>query len=66
VCMDLKAKLYGKTNAPAVIDVIAGLGGREVNEATIQDIVEKAKESLHSDYSLKEPYWAGLNEAIVP
>jgi hypothetical protein len=49
-----------------VIDVIAGLGGREVNEATIQDIVEKAKESLHSDYSLKEPYWAGLNEAIVP
>ena len=66
VCMDLKAKLYGKKNAPAVIDVIAGLGGREVNEATIQDIVEKAKESLHSDYSLKEPYWAGLNEAIVP
>ena len=66
VGMDLKAKLYGKTNAPAVIDVIAGLGGREVNEATIRDIVEKAKESLHSDYSLKEPYWAGLNEAIVP
>ena len=66
VCMDLKAKLYGKKNAPAVIDVIAGLGGREVNEATIQDIVEKVKESLHSDYSLKEPYWAGLNEAIVP
>jgi pyruvate ferredoxin oxidoreductase alpha subunit len=65
-CMDLKAKLYGKPNAPAVIGVIAGLGGREVNEATIQDIVEKVKESLHSDYSLKEPYWAGLNEAIVP
>jgi pyruvate ferredoxin oxidoreductase alpha subunit len=66
VGMDLKAKLYGKMNAPAVIDVIAGLGGREVNEATIQDIVEKVKEALHSDYSLKEPYWAGLNEAIVP
>jgi pyruvate ferredoxin oxidoreductase alpha subunit len=66
VCMDLKAKLYGKMNAPAVIDVIAGLGGREVNEVTIQDIVEKVKEALHSDYSLKEPYWAGLNEAIVP
>lgn len=66
VCMDLKAKLYGQTNAPAVIGVIAGLGGREVNEATIWDIVERAKASLQSNYSLKEPYWAGLNQEIVP
>ncbi len=34
--MDLKAKLYGVPDAPQVVDVIAGLGGRDVNEARIK------------------------------
>jgi pyruvate ferredoxin oxidoreductase alpha subunit len=64
--MDLKAKLYGVPDAPQVVDVIAGLGGRDVNEARIKMIVEKAKEAQTSGYFLREPYWAGLNPTIVP
>jgi len=66
VGMDLKAKLYGHPDAPRVVDVIAGLGGRDVNESRIREIVGRVKEAMNSGYSLREPYWAGLNEAIVP
>jgi len=64
--MDLKAKLYGAPNAPMVVDVIAGLGGRDVNESRIKKIVEKVNEAQASGYFLREPYWAGLNPTIVP
>jgi pyruvate ferredoxin oxidoreductase alpha subunit len=64
--MDLKAKLYGVPGAPQVVDVIAGLGGRDINESRIKKIVEKAKEAQASGYFLREPYWAGLNPTIVP
>ena len=64
--MDLKAKLYGVPDAPLVVDVIAGLGGRDVNESRIKKIVEKVKEAQASGYFLREPYWAGLNPTIVP
>jgi pyruvate ferredoxin oxidoreductase alpha subunit len=66
VGMDLKAKLYGAPNAPLVIDVIAGLGGRDVNESRIKEIIEKVKEVQTSGYYLREPYWAGLNPTILP
>jgi len=66
IAMDLKAKLYGKAGAPKVIDIIAGLGGREVNEQTIWEIVEHAKKSIDSDCALSEPYWSGLNPSIAP
>ncbi len=66
VGMDLKAKFYGKEGAPRVIDVIAGLGGREVNELAVRDIVDHAKKSMNSDYSLQEAYWSGLNPSIAP
>ncbi len=66
VAMDLKAKLYGEPRAPKVVDVIAGLGGRDVNESRIKEIVGRIKEARGFGYSLREPYWAGLNEAIVP
>ncbi len=64
--MDLKAKLYGAPDAPLVVDVIAGLGGRDVNESRIKEIVDKVKEVQSSGYFLREPYWAGLNPTIVP
>jgi pyruvate ferredoxin oxidoreductase alpha subunit len=64
--MDLKAKLYGIPGAPQVISVIAGLGGRDVDEARIKDIVNRVKEVRESGYFLREPYWAGLNPTTVP
>lgn len=64
--MDLKAKLYGIPDAPQVISVIAGLGGRDVDEARIKEIVNRVKEVRESGYFLREPYWAGLNPTIVP
>lgn len=63
--MDLKAKLYGIPGAPQVISVIAGLGGRDVDEARIKDIVNRVKEVRKSGYFLREPYWAGLNPTTV-
>jgi pyruvate ferredoxin oxidoreductase alpha subunit len=66
VSMDLKAKLCGRAGAPLVLDVIAGLGGREVNEGTIREIVRKAEEVQRAGVPLKEPYWAGLDPSILP
>lgn len=66
IAMDLKAKLYGVPGAPPVVDVIAGLGGRDVNTERIKQIVEKAKSVQSAGYYLREPYWAGLRPAIVP
>jgi pyruvate ferredoxin oxidoreductase alpha subunit len=66
VGMDLKAKLCGRPGAPMVVDFIAGLGGREVNEKTIRQIVGKAREVLRSGAPLPESYWMGLNRAILP
>jgi pyruvate ferredoxin oxidoreductase alpha subunit len=64
--MDLKAKLCGKPGAPFVADIIGGVGGREVNKETIKEIVRKGEEVYKSGMPLQEPYWAGLNPAIVP
>ncbi len=66
VGMDLKAKLSGKADVPLVIDFIAGLGGREVNEGTIDEIVKKAEEVLNSGLPLQESHWVGLNPTILP
>ena len=66
VGMDLKSRLCGKVGAPLVIDFIAGLGGREVNKATIGEIVEKAEEVLSSGLPLEESQWIGLNRNILP
>jgi len=66
VGMDLKAKLCGRPGAPLVLDVIAGLGGREVNEGTIRAIIGKAEEVQRAGVPLKEPYWAGLDPSILP
>ena len=64
--MDLKAKLYGVPDAPQVMDVIAGIGGRDVNVSRIKEIFNRVKQTKKSGYFLQEPYWAGLNPTIVP
>ena len=66
ISMDLKAKLYGLPDAPQILNVIAGLGGRDVNEARIKEIINKVNEAKTSGYCLQEPYWCGLNPSIVP
>jgi pyruvate ferredoxin oxidoreductase alpha subunit len=66
VGMDLKAKLCGRPDAPLVLDFIAGLGGREVNEYAVREIIQKAEEVYKSGFPLKESYWLGLNPAILP
>ena len=66
VGLDLKAKLLGQPNAPMVIDYIAGLGGREINTRTIDDLVAKAEEVYRSGQVLPESEWVDLNQTIVP
>jgi pyruvate ferredoxin oxidoreductase alpha subunit len=65
VGLDLKAKLCGRQGAPLVVDFIAGLGGREVNKGTIQEIVQRAEHVLKSGTPLPESYWVDLNPAIL-
>lgn len=64
--MDLKSKLFEKTNSPFVADFITGLGGREVNKRTIYQIVQKGREVLASGGYMSEPYWVDLNRDILP
>jgi pyruvate ferredoxin oxidoreductase alpha subunit len=66
VGLDLKAKLYGKPNAPIVIDYIAGLGGREINARTIDRLVERSEDIYRSGQVLSEPEWVDLNTALLP
>jgi pyruvate ferredoxin oxidoreductase alpha subunit len=66
VSLDLKSKLCGRSNAPMVIDVIGGLGGREVNKEVFKEITEKAEDANRKDAPLEEPYWAGLDRAVLP
>ena len=66
VGMDLKAKLYGKPDAPQVIDFIAGLGGREINMEAIRHIVEKMERASNTGALIQEPYWVGLDPTILP
>ena len=66
VGLDLKAKLLGVPGAPMVIDYIAGLGGREINNQTIAKLVVSAEEVYRSGQVPPEPEWIDLNQAILP
>jgi pyruvate ferredoxin oxidoreductase alpha subunit len=65
VGMDLKAKFYGRPGAPAVVDCIAGLGGREINVQTVAGIVRKAEDLAKTGSSAAAPYWVDLNSALI-
>jgi pyruvate ferredoxin oxidoreductase alpha subunit len=66
VALDLKAKLYGKADAPAVIDFIAGLGGREINTTTIAKLVQRVEELEDAGLPPPEAEWIDLNPALLP
>lgn len=66
VGVDLKAKLCGRASAPLVVDFIAGVGGREINNQTVRMIVRKTEEVLKSGTPLQEPFWVDLNPDILP
>jgi pyruvate ferredoxin oxidoreductase alpha subunit len=67
VGLDLKAKLCGRPDAPAVLDFIAGLGGREVGMDSVERIVQKAEECIASSRTFfEESFWMDLNPAILP
>ena len=64
--LDLKAKLYGRPDAPVVIDYIAGLGGREINIQTINKLVERAEAVCLSGQAPLESEWVDLNRGLLP
>ncbi|MEJ2169321.1 MAG: transketolase C-terminal domain-containing protein [Desulfobacterales bacterium] len=64
--LDLKAKLCGRPDAPLVVDFIAGLGGREINAATIGRLVDRAQDVARSGQLPAEAEWVDLNTAVLP
>jgi pyruvate ferredoxin oxidoreductase alpha subunit len=63
--MDLKTKLFGIPQAPVVLDMVAGLGGREINEEAVKRIVDKSEAALENKNRPFEPEWIDLNPSIV-
>jgi len=66
VGMDLKAKVCGRPGAPLVLDFITGLGGREVNQQTVEEVVAEAQKAVSKELPPAESYWVGLDPSIVP
>jgi pyruvate ferredoxin oxidoreductase alpha subunit len=65
VSMDLKAKLYRRPHAPFILDVVAGLGGRDINKNTIRKIVQLAEVNLESHSFPFEPQWMDLDLDVL-
>lgn len=65
VSMDLKTKFFGKPDAPVVLDLVAGLGGREINKNTVRRIFDKSDKALQNKVQSFEPEWIDLNPNIV-
>jgi pyruvate ferredoxin oxidoreductase alpha subunit len=63
--LDLKAKLFGRPQAPMVVDFVAGLGGREINTRTVHRLVARAEEMYRSGQILPEAEWVDLDQTIV-
>lgn len=64
--LDLKAGMYGRPGAPLVLDFIAGLGGREVNEETVRRIVDLAGEAILKSEWWPEACWMNLDRSLLP
>ena len=67
VSLDLKAKLYGQPETPMIIDVIAGLGGKVINENKIREIVKRAETIADVSTSPGESsfWWLDLNRSVL-
>lgn len=46
VCQEVKYMLYGEDNAPKVVEVVAGLGGRDIDYDTFDKIFDKCQKVL--------------------
>jgi pyruvate ferredoxin oxidoreductase alpha subunit len=66
LAMDLKAKLYSLPQAPAVISVIGGVGGREVNLNTVEKIVKTSRSIQQKGVKPSGSHWEGLDFSILP
>lgn len=66
ISMDLKAKLYGRPGSPIVLSLIAGLGGREINHATVDRIVAQADQALADGSGWPTEQWLDLDPTILP
>ena len=55
---ELRAALCNLRDHPPVFGYIAGLGGRDITPAVIEDIYWKTK---NSSYPIDESIWIGLN-----
>jgi pyruvate ferredoxin oxidoreductase alpha subunit len=56
---EVKASLYGQPGAPLVYGFVAGLGGRDVTEEVLMDILKQAREG---DVPVGDSIWVGLRE----
>ncbi|MBU1398294.1 MAG: transketolase C-terminal domain-containing protein [Pseudomonadota bacterium] len=63
--MDLKSKFCGLSKAPRIVDMIAGLGGREINPDTVANIVAIAESVADSESMPREPIWIDLNTELI-
>ncbi|MBW1960915.1 MAG: pyruvate ferredoxin oxidoreductase [Deltaproteobacteria bacterium] len=66
VGLDLKAKLYGRPDAPLIIDFIAGYGGREVNMDSVSRMVREAEKAVSAGSAPAEAHWMDLDLSILP
>lgn len=62
--MDLKAKLYNRPSPPLVVDLVAGLGGREVNKKTVAAITDRIEAALKTGVE-PEAVWVDLKPEII-
>lgn len=60
VAREIRAALAGRAGAPAVVSVLAGLGGRDVIPSQIEDLTVNVRKALLQGEALPEPAWLGL------
>jgi pyruvate ferredoxin oxidoreductase alpha subunit len=47
VAQEVKYTLYGQENAPKIIEVVAGLGGRDINAETFNEVYSRCQNALN-------------------
>lgn len=65
MALDLKAKLCGRSDAPTVVEFVAGLGGRDINKKTVAQIVRRTEEFRALGQPVEEAVWVDLDPAIL-
>lgn len=64
--LDLAGALANRTDGPMLIDLIAGLGGREVNKDAVGRAVDLVYDCLDNGQAPDEPVWLDLNRDLLP